>query len=41
MMMDDNATTHKTRKVVKTYKILLPPKQIVVAELCGETYSKI
>ena len=40
-MMDDNAPTHKRRKLVKTYKNVLPQKQIVVAKVCGETYSKI
>ena len=35
-----NAPTHKRRKLVKTYKNVLPQKRIVVAEVCGETYSK-
>ena len=39
-MIDDNARTHERRKVVKTYKNVLPGKQIVVAEVCEETYSK-
>ena len=42
-MMDDNAPIHKRRKLVKTYieyKNVLPRKQIVVAKVCGETYSK-
>ena len=40
MMMYDGAPTHKNRKLVKTYKHLRPQKQIVVTEVCGETYSK-
>ena len=40
VMMDDNASTHKRRKLVKTYKNVLPRNQIVVAEVCGETDSK-
>ena len=40
VMMDDNAPTHKGRKLVKTYKNVLPRKRIVVAKVCGETYSK-
>ena len=39
-MMDDNAPTHKRRMLVKTYKNVLPLKQIVVAEVSRETYSK-
>ena len=39
-MMDDNALTHDRRELVKTYKIVFPGKQIVVAEECRETYSK-
>ena len=39
MMMDDNALSHERRKLVKTYKNVLPQKQIVVAEVCMETYS--
>ena len=27
MMMDDSAPTHERRKLVKTYKIVLPQKQ--------------
>ena len=41
VIMDDNAPTHKRRKLVKTYKNVLPRKHIMVAEVCGETYSKI
>ena len=41
MMMDDRAPTHKRRKVIKTYKNVLHQKQIVVAEVCGETYPKM
>ena len=38
--MDGVAPTHEIRKLIKTYKNVLPQKQIVVAEECGETYSK-
>ena len=38
MMMDDGAPTHERRKIVKTYKSVLPQKLTVVAEVCGETY---
>ena len=40
VMMDDSAPTHERRKLVKAYKNMLPRKQTVVAEVCGETYSK-
>ena len=40
VMMDDNAPTHERRKLVKTYKNVLPQKLTVVAEVFGETYSK-
>ena len=39
-MMDDKAPTHERRKLVKTNKNVLPRKRIVVAKVCGETYSK-
>ena len=39
-MMDDRAPIHERRKLVKTYKDVLPRKRIVVAKVCGETYSK-
>ena len=39
-MMEDNAPTHETMKLVKTYKNVLCQKQIVIAGVCGETYSK-
>ena len=39
-MMDDSAPIHESRKLVKTYKNVLPQKRIVVAKVCGETYSK-
>ena len=39
--IDDSAPTHERRKIVKTYKNVLPRKQIVVAKVCGETYSKM
>ena len=40
-MMDDSAPLHERRKLVKTYKNVLPRKRIAVAKVCGETYSKI
>ena len=40
MMMDDSAPIHERRKLLKTYKDVLPRKRIVVAKVCGETYSK-
>ena len=40
MMMDGNAPTHKRRKLVKTYKNVIPRKWVVVAKVCKETYSK-
>ena len=39
--MHDNAPIHVRRKLVKTYKNVLPRKQIVVAKVCEETYSKM
>ena len=38
--MDDDAPTHKRRRLVKTYQNVLPQKRTVVAEVCRETYSK-
>ena len=38
--MDDSAPIYERRKLVKTYKNVLPQKLIVVAKVCGETYSK-
>ena len=32
--------TVQRRKLVKTYKNVLPRKRIVAAKVCGETYSK-
>ena len=40
VMIDDSASTHKRRRSVKFYKNVLPQKRIVVAKVCGETYSK-
>ena len=41
VMMDDNAPTHKRRKLVKTDKNVLPQKKrIVVAGVRWETYRK-
>ena len=37
LMMDDVAPTHKKRKLVKTYKNVLPQKWNVVTEVCWET----
>ena len=39
-MMDDSAPIHERRKLIKTYKNVLPWKRIVAAKVCGETYSK-
>ena len=39
-MMDNGAPIHERRKLVKTYKNVLPRKRILVAKVCGETYSK-
>ena len=36
--MDDSAQTHERRKLVKTYKTVLPQKRTVAAEVCEETY---
>ena len=40
VIMDDSAPIHERRKLVKTYKDVLSRKRIVVAKVCGETYSK-
>ena len=40
VMMDDSAPIHERRKLIKTYKNVLPWKRIVAAKVCGETYSK-
>ena len=40
VMIDDNAPTHERRKLVKTYKNVLPLKRIVVAEVCKETKNE-
>ena len=40
VMMDYSAPIHERRKLVKTYKNMLPRKRIVVAKGCRETYSK-
>ena len=40
MIMDCSAPTHGGKKLVKTYKNVLPQKRTLVAEVCGETYSK-
>ena len=39
-MMDDSAPTNQRRKLVKTYKNVLPQNRTVDAIVCGETYSK-
>ena len=38
--MTVSAPIYERRKLVKTYKNVLPQKRNVVAEVCGETYSK-
>ena len=38
--MEDSATAPEGRKLIKTFKIVLPRKQTVVAEVCEEIYSK-
>ena len=40
VMMDDSTQTQERMKPVKTYKNVHPQKQTLVAEVCGETYSK-
>ena len=40
MMMNDSAPIHKRRKLIKSFKNVLPQKQTVAAEVCRETYSK-
>ena len=42
MVSDDgnNAPTHERRKLIKTYKYVLPQNRTVIADICGETYSK-
>ena len=40
VMMDDGAPTHDRRIFIKVYKNVLPRKLTVIAEICGETYSK-
>ena len=41
MMMNDNVPLiHERRRLVTTYKKMLPQKRIVVAEVYRETYSK-
>ena len=47
VMMNDSAISiqfmhqhSERRKLVKTFRNMLPCKQAVVAEVCGETYSK-
>ena len=41
MMMDDSAPTQERRKLIKTYKDVLPRKRIVIAEVYGDTYSRM
>ena len=38
--MDDSASTHKRRKLIKTNKNVPPRKQTVVAEVSRATFSK-
>ena len=40
MAGDDSAPIHERRKLVKTYKNVLPRKRTMVAKVCGETYSQ-
>ena len=37
-MIDGGASIHDRRNLLKPTKNVLPRKQIVVAEVCGETY---
>ena len=39
-MMDDSVPKQERKKLVKTYKNVLPRIWTVVAKVCGETYSK-
>ena len=39
-MMDDSAPTQERRILVKTYINEVPQKRTVIAEVCGEIYSK-
>ena len=36
----DSAPTYERRKLVKSYKNMLPQKRTVVAEVCKKTYFK-
>ena len=40
VMMDDSAPTHKKKKLVKTYKNVLPQKRTVVAKEIGRPTPK-
>ena len=40
-MMDDSIPSHKRRKLVKTYKNVLPISPPKAAEVCRETYFQI
>ena len=40
VMMDDSEPIHEKRKLVLTFKNVFRPKRTVLAEVCGETYSK-
>ena len=40
MMMDDSAPTHTRRKLVKTYKNVIPQKRTMVAYVCGRPTPK-
>ena len=39
VIMDNSAPTHKRRKLVKTYKYVIPKRQTLAAEVCGEIDS--
>ena len=40
VMMDDSASTHERKKLVKAYKNVLPQKQTAVAEVWGDLLKK-
>ena len=40
MIIEDSTLAHEIRKLTKPYKNMLPKKRPVVAEKCGETYSR-
>ena len=40
-MMDDSAPIHDRKKLVKTYKNVLPQKRTMVAKVCGDLLQKM